>query len=396
MVLSSPALAAPGDDAALVAVPFSALSTSTPGGTVTNKTATCPTGERIVGGGSGPGGPVDPSYLSLRVSGPFDETGTTAATVDGDVARIWSASIGNAYPTMGTNYPERIFANCSTNSDAVIEATTATAPGGFTMATSMCSSGTRAIGGGFATFSGDSDFVLRASAPVDETGSVDNTFDGDIARGWSVLVSNGAAASIDVYALCSQGSDATVVTNSFFADPVKETTVTANCPIGERALGGGAGTTTAPGPYLTSSAPVAAGRDTAGTMNGDVARGWSASVFNSGGPSARYLTFALCTGGSKVGPSGDTTPPETTIAKHPKRRATKRTARFEFSSSEAGGSFECKLDKGAPGACTSPFVKNVKVGRKAHHFSVVAIDAAGNRDASPATYDWKVKKPKRR
>ena len=68
---------------------------------------------------------------------------------------------------------------------------------------------------------------------------------------------------------------------------------------------------------------------------------------------------------------------------------------FEFSSNEPGGSFECKLDKAAPAACTSPFKHKVKAGRRAHNFSVVAIDAAGNRDATPATYSWKVKRKTR-
>ena len=88
----------------------------------------------------------------------------------------------------------------------------------------------------------------------------------------------------------------------------------------------------------------------------------------------------------------DTTAPKTEITRHPKVRTKKRKAVFEFSSSEPGGSFECTIDKGAPSACTSPLPVKVKARRKPHSFSVVAVDAAGNRDATPATYGWKVKR----
>lgn len=405
---ATPALATPGDDAAIVASPFNAESTNAPGGMVTNKMVTCPAGERVVGGGSGPGGAVVPSYLSLRASSPLDETGTVAGTNDGEVARIWSASVGNGNPAPMNPYPERAFANCSANSDAVIEASTGSLNGGVMTgvtgaATTMCPSGTRAVGGGFASTLNDADFLLRASNPVDETGSTDETFDNDIARGWTVLVTNYAtgARTFSVFALCSQGSDATVKTTSFIAPATGESTFTANCPANTRALGGGIGTTTAVGPYLTASAPVAAGATTAGTNTGAVARGWLASVFNAGAPDARYVTFALCASDPGFGTppaTPDTTPPETQITTHPAKKTKQRKAILGFSSGESGSTFECKLDKGAFASCSSPFVQKVKASRKgkSHTFSVVATDAAGNRDGSPATYSWKVKKKRKR
>jgi hypothetical protein len=83
----------------------------------------------------------------------------------------------------------------------------------------------------------------------------------------------------------------------------------------------------------------------------------------------------------------DTKPPETTITKKPQKRSGKRTARFAFKSSERGSSFECKLDKGGFEPCDSPF--RARVGRGKHRFAVVAIDAAGNRDRSPAKVRFK-------
>jgi hypothetical protein len=54
-----------------------------------------------------------------------------------------------------------------------------------------------------------------------------------------------------------------------------------------------------------------------------------------------------------------------------------------FSSSEAGSSFECKLDDGEFAACTSPDARTFADGP--HTFSVRAKDAAGNVDQTPAT-----------
>ena len=90
-------------------------------------------------------------------------------------------------------------------------------------------------------------------------------------------------------------------------------------------------------------------------------------------------------------PVDDTTAPETTITKHPKKKTTKRKAVFAFEANEAGSTFECKLDKKPYKACTSPR-KYKRLKRGKHKFSVRATDAAGNTDATPATYRWKVKK----
>jgi hypothetical protein len=59
-----------------------------------------------------------------------------------------------------------------------------------------------------------------------------------------------------------------------------------------------------------------------------------------------------------------------TITKHTKKK-------IVFKSSVPGSTFKCKLDKGKFKPCKSPFkLKGLKAGR--HHFSVVAMDPAGN------------------
>jgi Ca2+-binding RTX toxin-like protein len=91
--------------------------------------------------------------------------------------------------------------------------------------------------------------------------------------------------------------------------------------------------------------------------------------------------------------TADTVPPETTIVSHPKAKTRARKASFAFSSSEAGSTFVCSLDGRPFAQCSSPFATlKLKLGK--HRFQVLATDAAGNRDQTPATFLWKVTKRK--
>lgn len=92
--------------------------------------------------------------------------------------------------------------------------------------------------------------------------------------------------------------------------------------------------------------------------------------------------------GCPVAPPTDTTPPSTTITAHPVNGTLERSATFAFSSSEAGSTFRCSLDGAAASSCTSPKTVSVSVGQ--HTFTVAATDAAGNTDASPASFTWTV------
>jgi hypothetical protein len=84
--------------------------------------------------------------------------------------------------------------------------------------------------------------------------------------------------------------------------------------------------------------------------------------------------------------------PDTTITGQPKAKTKKKAATFTFTSTEADSSFECSLNGATFAACASPFTVKGKKGK--NHFEVRAKDAAGNVDATPATFDWKVKKRK--
>ena len=86
----------------------------------------------------------------------------------------------------------------------------------------------------------------------------------------------------------------------------------------------------------------------------------------------------------------DTTPPDTTLAATgPSGTVASSSASFEFSSTEAGASFECKLDTGNWAACSSPKTYS-GLSDGSHTFSVRSTDTAGNVDQSPAARTWTV------
>jgi Ca2+-binding RTX toxin-like protein len=100
-------------------------------------------------------------------------------------------------------------------------------------------------------------------------------------------------------------------------------------------------------------------------------------------------------------PKPDRTPPRTKVLGRPAavirvaphRRA---TVRFRFAASERSR-FECKLDAKPFRRCRSPLRAHLAIGR--HAFRVFAIDAAGNRDKTPALVKVRVRvrhRPNRR
>lgn len=88
-------------------------------------------------------------------------------------------------------------------------------------------------------------------------------------------------------------------------------------------------------------------------------------------------------------PPPDVTAPETTINSGPDLTTVNTSATFTFSSDEADATFECALDGASFAACTSP-VTFAALAVGPHALQVRAVDAAGNIDATPASYTWTV------
>lgn len=110
--------------------------------------------------------------------------------------------------------------------------------------------------------------------------------------------------------------------------------------------------------------------------------------------------------GARVAPSGavldtagifipktrDLRAPQTRITRGPRGRQTARAATFRFLASEAGSSFQCRLDRGAWRACRSPKTyRGLEL--RTHRFQVRGRDRSGNLDRSPARRQWLVDNP---
>ena len=85
----------------------------------------------------------------------------------------------------------------------------------------------------------------------------------------------------------------------------------------------------------------------------------------------------------------DVQAPNTTITSGPPVTSTDRTPTFAFSSTEQGGTFQCRLDNANFASCSSPKTYATQ-SRALHTFQVQAIDAAGNVDQTPAVWTFTI------
>jgi hypothetical protein len=92
-------------------------------------------------------------------------------------------------------------------------------------------------------------------------------------------------------------------------------------------------------------------------------------------------------------PPVDTTPPDTVITQAPPARVKvkrKATVSVQFTATEAGARFTCRVDGGPAQACTSG--ATFRLGKGRHTITITAVDAAGNADPTPASVPVTVKK----
>ena len=286
--------ATPGSDATIQATTFTVAA-----GKVGDATATCPDGQRVVGGGVAPTDPSTTNELVVQ-SGPVGQTGRPATTETGDVARSWLASV------FGQG-EYRVFAMCSATSDATIVTGPVTKDPNASLAQGVatCPVATRAVGGGVGATGAivRTTFNVSLSGPVDNTGDTARTESGDVARSWVVVVDD--RTPYRAFALCSAGSDATLETKLFLSDVTAETGATVQCPAGKRVLGGGIGATTPGLSWTERSGPLDETGEAAKTESGDVARSWSASVAQVGDTRV-FRVSAICVSDPPASPAPPT------------------------------------------------------------------------------------------
>ena len=85
----------------------------------------------------------------------------------------------------------------------------------------------------------------------------------------------------------------------------------------------------------------------------------------------------------------DTTPPNTSITKMPTNPTTSTSAAFKFTSTEKKSTFQCNLDGARFISCKSG-QKYTGILPGPHNFQVQAIDAAGNIELAPASFNWTI------
>ena len=150
----------------------------------------------------------------------------------------------------------------------------------------------------------------------------------------------------------------------------------------------------------TGQLSASAGGPWAPTLELPIASGASTAsfYFRDSQPGAPAITAAAAdrTGGTQtvtVAAAPDTTPPETTLDSAPAGTVASSSASFAFSSSEPGSQFRCSLDGAAVRGVLPRRWRRTASPPGAHTFAVLAVDAAGNADPTPATASWTVSTP---
>lgn len=84
----------------------------------------------------------------------------------------------------------------------------------------------------------------------------------------------------------------------------------------------------------------------------------------------------------------DATPPTTSITNHPPDLDNHANTDFSLASPDTSATFECSLDGASFVPCGATPSVGPLTGDGPHDFAARAVDPAGNRDPSPATFHW--------
>jgi hypothetical protein len=328
---------------------------------------------------------------------------TTSSAVSGTNALIANpVFVGGANPTSYAGYqlaassPGRANASDGTDLGARVGGSTAPPPADTTAPDTTITSGpTGTTTDGTPTFA----FTSSEANSVFEC-HVDSGSWADCTSPWTTSALSDGPHSVSVRATDVAGNtDASPATRSFTlaTAPPADTT-----PPDTTITSGPTGTTNDATPTFAFAASEASSvfecRVDAGSW-ASCTSPWTTSALSDGAHSVSVRATDVA-GNTDASPAtrsftvataapADTTAPDTTITSGPSATTSSTGASFAFDASEAGSTFECKLDAGAYAACTSP--KDYSgLGAGPHTFSVRATDAAGNVDATPAAQTWTV------
>lgn len=157
-----------------------------------------------------------------------------------------------------------------------------------------CPGGERALGGGIVQEGPIGDVDLRASGPLDASGTMAGTRDGDRPVSWYGAASNftGSPRNFRLFVVCAEAN--VVVETSKFEMPTGEgKQKSVSCHGSRRVVGGGViQNGDSGGSFVRESGPTDGG-GYASTGDGEVAKEWFAAMHNQGG-STYFKVFAVC------------------------------------------------------------------------------------------------------
>ncbi len=161
-----------------------------------------------------------------------------------------------------------------------------------------CGRGERALGGGVVQSGSPSGLSLPASGPLDSSGFVGATEDGDAPKRWYGATVNASGVddrAFKVLAICDPDSQATIEATRFTTNYREDTEKVAECGPGERALGGGVVQIGSPDyTLIRESEPLDSSGSTANTRDGDTPKQWRATVYQADDDGRVFKVFAIC------------------------------------------------------------------------------------------------------
>jgi hypothetical protein len=271
--------------------------------------------------------------------------------------------------------------------DALIDLGTAPEGTGLAAFNDNSTNGTRSITADHVTIIGGGDFSVGVAAYSRAAHALQQS---------SVQLTNsivsGPATSLDVQAANDglQGANSTATVTTSYSDWSTQSVISG--PNGTATLTSGAGhlnvnpsfRNAATGDYRLAAGSPVIDKGAPGTAAPTLDLASGARVLDGNGDGVAVRDLGAYEAPAKA---PDTVAPNTTITSHPRKQTTKRRVTFRFTSNEAHVSFQCRRDKRAWRACTSP--KTLLVTRGWHVFRVRARDAAGNLDPTPASWRFK-------